>query len=119
MLKNQLLKNTHLCYISPMNFSTKPDPKKLDDILEKSSLGSILRKAKVIADFNTALTRHLPTNLNSHCQAMNFENSILIIGVDDAAWLTRLRFEEQDLIEKLQREALLPNVLGINYKIYY
>lgn len=50
---------------------------------------------------------------------MNFENSILIIGVDNAAWLTRLRFEEQELLIKLQGEALLPNVLGIEYKIYY
>lgn len=101
------------------NFSTKPDPKKLDDILDGGPLSSILHKAKIIANFNTALTRHLPTNLNSHCQAMNFENSILIVGVDNAAWLTRLRFEEQSLIDKLQREPSLPNILGINYKIYY
>ena len=102
-----------------MNFSNKPDPKTLDDILANSSLGAILKKAQIIAAFNAALTRHLPTQVNSHCQAMNYDNSVLVIGVDNAAWLTRLRFEEAELINKLQKEPGLPNVLGINFKIYY
>ena len=112
--------STHpLRYPDNMNFSTKPDPKKLDDVLNSSSLISILKKAQMIEAFNTAFTRYLPTKLIMHCQIMNIENSILVIGADDAAWLTRLRYEEQNIINYFQNEPNLPHILGIKYKIFY
>jgi len=102
-----------------MNFSSKPDPKKLDDVLRRGTLGTILQKARLLETFNMALTRHLPSSISGHCQTMNFNNSILVIGVDDASWLTRLRFEEQSLLDNLQADPNVPNLLGIDYKIYY
>jgi hypothetical protein len=102
-----------------MNFSSRPDPKKLNEVLQRGSLGNILQKAKLLETFNMALTRHLPSNIATHCQIMNFNNSILVIGVDDASWLTRLRFEEQTLLDNLQADPKVPNLLGIDYKIYY
>ncbi len=69
--------------------------------------------------FNTALTRHLPTHLAMHCRAMNCEHSILIVGVDNTNYLTRLRFETENLIKKLQSDTQVPNILGIEYKIFY
>lgn len=101
-----------------MSFSSRPDPKKISDILTTGSLDLILKKAKILETFNTALTRHLPTSLAMHCHVMNFHNSILVIGVDNMSWLTRLRFEEQELIQKLQEDPLVPNLLGINWKAY-
>lgn len=102
-----------------MNFSSRPDPKKIHDVLQKGSLGAILHKAKLLEAFNMALGRHLPAHIAAHCQAMNFNNSILVIGVDDAAWVTRLRFEEQRLLNNLQADSQIPNLLGMDYKIYY
>lgn len=100
-----------------MNTLNHNDPKKLDDILKGSSLSMILAKAKLIEALNMALTRHLPSKLLTHCHIMNYENSIIIMGIDNAAWVTQLRYNEQALIKYFQSEPGLPNVLGIKYKI--
>jgi len=102
-----------------MKSSSKTDPKKLDDILNTGSLSNILKKARILEALNAALTRHLSATLCVHCQVMNFKGSILVIGVDNAAWLTRLRYEENNLIHALQGDAEIPNILGIEYKILY
>jgi hypothetical protein len=102
-----------------MNYSSKPDPKNINDVLNSGSLSIILRKAKLLEQFNIALTRHLPTAISMHCQAMNVKNSILVIGVDNATWLTRLRFEEDTLLNSLQSDPNVPNVLGLVFKILY
>ena len=102
---------THMTTLPP------DDPQKLDDILKNTSLSSIIAKAKLIELLNMALTRHLPSKLLTHCQIMNYDNSIVIMGIDNAAWVTQLRYNEQALIKYFQSEPGLPNVLGIKYKI--
>lgn len=100
-----------------MMVTNNKDPKKLDDILKGSTLATILAKAKIIEAFNMALTRHLSSKLLTHCQIMNYENSIVIMGIDNAAWATQLRYNEPTLIQYFLSQPDLPNVLGIKYKI--
>ena len=101
-----------------MMVTNTDDPKKIDDILKGSTLSMILTKAKIIEALNIALTRHLPSKLLTHCHIMNYDNSIIIMGIDNATWITQLRYNEQSLIQYFQNEPGLPNVLGIKYKIY-
>ncbi len=93
------------------------DLERIDDIMSNTSLRTILKKAKLINELNTCLTRHLPTNQLMHCQVLNYQDSILIIGVDNAAWATKLRFNEQTLLQALQADPNTPNILGVKYKI--
>lgn len=100
-----------------MNHFSKTDPETIDDILNKGSLAGILKKAKLLEQLNITLGRYISTSLSSHCQVMNYKNSIVVIGVDSATWLTKLRFEESNLLHALQNDRDTPNVLGIEYKI--
>lgn len=100
-----------------MDIINNKDPKKLDDVFKSASLAAILAKAKTLEAFNMALTRYLPTKLLTHCHIMNYENSIIIMGIDNAAWATQLRYSEQELIQYFQSQPDLANVLGIKYKI--
>ena len=95
------------------------DPKKLGEILKGSSLSAILLRSKLIESFNMALTRYLPSRLLTHCQVMNYENSIVIIRVDNATWATQLRYSEQELIAYFQNQLELPNVSGVKYKLRF
>ena len=93
------------------------DPQQVGDILGKTSLKSLLAKANLINDFNRCLNRTLSARHLTHCKAINYDNSILVIGIDSAAWATQLRFEEADLLKAFQADPDLPNVLGVKYKI--
>ena len=93
------------------------DPERIDGLMNNPSLHAILQKAKLISHLNMCLTRHIPTHLLTHCQVLNYQDSILIVGVDSAAWATKLRFEEQNLLKSLRTDANIPNILGIKYKI--
>lgn len=95
----------------------KPDPIKINNLLGRSSLKSIMVKAHVIEKLNTCLNRTLPTKLYTHCQVLNFENNIVIIGVDSAAWLTNLRYEEHDLRNAFQRELQIPAAISLKFKV--
>ncbi len=98
-------------------FDKNPDPIKINDLLGRSSLKSIMAKAQIIERLNTCLNRTLPTKLYTHCQVLNFENNIVIIGVDNAAWLTNLRYEEYDLRNALQKELRIPVAISLKFKV--
>ena len=102
---------------NPKKEAAKHDPKKLGDVLQRPSLGIILKKAKLIETLNACLTRHLPVRTLSHCQVMNYENSIVVLGIDNATWATRLRYDEAALLQAFQSDPQAPNVLGIRYKV--
>ncbi|PHQ81550.1 MAG: hypothetical protein COB66_01925 [Coxiella sp. (in: Bacteria)] len=93
------------------------DPKKVGVVMQGRSLKAILSKASVLEKFNMALTRHLPTKLLTHCQVMNYELGIVVFSIDDAAWVTRMRYDEHALLASFQNDPALPNVLGFKYKI--
>lgn len=98
-------------------YNKKRDPIKVNELLGKSALKSIMAKAGIIEKLNTCLTRTLPTNILTHCQVLNFENNIVVIGVDNATWLTRLRYEEQDIRNALQHELKIPVPISLKFKV--
>jgi len=76
------------------------------DILNKSSftLGNLRHKVVELVRFNERLQAVLPEGLRPHCQAANYRDQKLIVLCDSAAWSTRLRFMEHDLLKKLKTE---------------
>lgn len=93
------------------------DPKTLDSVMQNRALDTILSKAKLLEKFNLALTRALPTKLLMHCNIMNYEMGIVVLSVDNASWVTRLRYDEHSLLNAFQNDPSLPNVLGFKYKV--
>ncbi|NVJ51579.1 MAG: DUF721 domain-containing protein [Gammaproteobacteria bacterium] len=45
-------------------------------------------------------------NLALHCRVINFRDNNLIIAADSAAWATRLKFAQNDLLSDLRAEGM-------------
>ena len=80
--------------------------KPLADILNKGSfsLGNLRHKVTELTAFNQRLQAILPEELRPHCQVANYRDQKLIVMCDSAAWSTRIRFMEQDLLKKLRTD---------------
>jgi len=69
-------------------------PERLSRLLapEGDGLGSLVRRAGLLAHASRVLAAHLPSPLGSHCRVANVEGSTVVVQADSAAWAVRLRF---------------------------
>ncbi|MCW2255500.1 hypothetical protein M2263_001591 [Providencia alcalifaciens] len=97
-------------------------PQALFDVLEESlaktssPLQTIQRNAKAINKLNQAVKGLLPTEVKPMCRVANYRNSILVIEVANASWMTRLNYEKLNLLSAL-RSSILPSLSSIDIRI--
>lgn len=97
-------------------------PQALFDVLEESlaktssPLLTIQRTANAINRLNKAVKGLLPSELKPMCRVANYRNSILIIEVANASWMTRLNYEKLNLLSAL-RGSILPSLSSIDIRI--
>ena len=72
--------------------------------LTQTSLGKIIQKAKRLLALHRCFQTILPASFAPYCHVMNVDQSILILGVSNAAIATRIRFMSAELIEKLHEK---------------
>lgn len=95
----------------------RPDPKKLEDVMMQSNINNILKKASHLESLNNLLYEQLSAQLSLHCNVMNIEAGIITIGVDDAVWITQLRFEEIDILQAFRRRPGMQDLQSVKYKV--
>lgn len=93
------------------------DPQFAIDILTRSSLGGIVRKAKWLLNVNDFLQTILPREFTSYCQVMTINQSTLIVGVNNAAIAMRLKFMSDDLMRQLQQKGEFARVKKIEFRV--
>ncbi|EKT55919.1 DUF721 domain-containing protein [Providencia sneebia] len=97
-------------------------PQALFDVLEESiaktsnPLRTIQRNAMAINKLNQAVKALLPTEIKPMCRVANYRNSILVIEVANASWMTRLNYEKLNLLSAL-RGSILPSLSSIDIRI--
>ena len=69
-------------------------PERLSRLLapEGDGLGSLVRRAGLLAHASRVLAARLPSPLGGHCRVASVEGSTVVVQADSAAWAVRLRF---------------------------
>ena len=93
------------------------DPELLQTHLDSGCLGQLVTKAKQLQAMNRILQELLPPTLKPYCQVMNARESILIIQVKSAVWITRLRMDCPDLLNRLQFYKPFEFIRSLEYRI--
>lgn len=81
-------------------------PSPLSQLLHKasnSSLNRILARAKGLQQLERRLLQCLDIEAATHCRLLNIEQGECVLGVDSAAWASRLRYQLPNLLECARR----------------
>lgn len=85
--------------------------------LAHSSLGKIIQKAKWLLALDRHFQTILPESFAPYCHVMNVDQSILIVGVSNAAIATRIRFMSMDLIQELHKKSEFARIQTIHCRV--
>lgn len=93
------------------------EPEILTSIFTKtSSLSQIQERINALSKLTYAVNELLPSPLKQQCRIANYRQGVLVIQVSSASWLTRLKYEQSNLLSTL-RQKLLPSLSSIQYQI--
>lgn len=66
-----------------------------------SRLGSLLAQSKRLTQTEHLIKMAIPAPCCKHCQLASYRNGTLYLHADSAVWATRLRYQQQDIINQL------------------
>ena len=93
------------------------EPKMLTNLLSQGSLLSqIHERTLALSQLAKVVDELLPTPLNQQYRVANYRQGVLILEVSSANWLTRIKYEQSNLISAI-RKKILPSLSSIQYKI--
>ena len=92
------------------------EPQSLNNLFNGFTLANIQTRSIELSRLNKMIYYYLPSHLHHCCRVANYRQSILIIEVCSAGWLTRLRYEQEKLLLALRQNGL-SGLASIQYKI--
>jgi hypothetical protein len=93
------------------------EPQVLMSILTQDTcLSQIKERVSALNQLSYVVNELLPSPLNQQCRVSNYRQGLLIIEVSSASWLTRLKYEQSNLLSGI-RKKLLPSLSSIQYRI--
>lgn len=92
------------------------EPQSLNNLFNGFTLANIQTRSIALSRLNKMIYCYLPIHLHHCCRVANYRQSILIIEVCSAGWLTRLRYEQEKLLLALRQNGL-SGLASIQYKI--
>ena len=92
------------------------EPQSLNNLFNGFTLANIQTRSIALSRLNKMIYCYLPNHLHHCCRVANYRQSILIIEVCSAGWLTRLRYEQEKLLLALRQNGL-SGLASIQYKI--
>ncbi len=104
-------------HLNPLEPNLQQDPQPISKLLCNQTLQALVHKAQQMIEVNELLNELLPSQLLGHVRCMNIDADHLVISVDSAAWVTRLRCCEVALIAKLNIYPFLKNVQSLKIKV--
>jgi len=79
------------------------DPIAMTNIISNHQFGVVIDKAKRLLKIQQLLAHVLDNESLTHCHVLNIENNQLVVATDNAAWATRIRYEEAEIVQYLQQ----------------
>ncbi|NUF50050.1 DUF721 domain-containing protein [Gilliamella sp. ESL0250] len=93
------------------------EPQVLTSIITQASCFSkIQERTNALKTLAKEVNDLLPSPLNQQCRVANYREGVLILEVSTAGWLTRLKYEQSNLISEI-RKNILPSLSSIQYQI--
>lgn len=80
------------------------EPVQFGNLYKSSTVGGLLKRAALLDTLQTHLQSILPDDLRGRVRIANIRDDRLIVFVADSGAATRLRFEQNQLLDSLQRK---------------
>lgn len=88
------------------------------DILQRQpGLQQIMRHARLIGRLQLIVQQNLPPAAAAHCQLANYNHGRLLLVIDNAHWATRLRYQQEQLTERLRRHPQFSDLRIIQFRV--
>lgn len=95
------------------------DPKSIDEVLHDRALDGIYRKTARLLRLQHIISNAMPEEYAAHCSVMNLQDGRLVVGVDSAAWATRMRYQTGILLERLREQPDCRDIQSIEFKVQH
>ena len=82
-----------------------------------SRLGSLLAQSERLTQTEHLIKMAIPTSCREHCQLASYRNGILSLQADSAAWATRLRYQQRDIIHQLANSKDFSGIRNIKISV--
>lgn len=83
----------------------------------ETPLGKLVAQAKAFDDLNHSFNKLLDPALSPHCRVGVFENGILTLYAESAAYATRLRYQVPTILSTLRNFSQWANLRSIQVKV--
>ncbi|QNS14982.1 DciA family protein [Mannheimia bovis] len=90
-------------------------PKKINDILQNSTLSRIVEKANFVNDLNQKIQKILPQSYRGLYRVANLVDNQLIINVQSATVRQGLLLQQASLLAQIQTD--LPEITRLEFKV--
>lgn len=90
-------------------------PKKINDILQNSTLSRIVEKANLINDLNQKVQKILPESFRGLYRVANLVDNQLIINVQNATVRQGLLLQQLTLLKQIQAD--LPEIAKLEFRV--
>ncbi|MCO6544480.1 MAG: DUF721 domain-containing protein [Gilliamella sp.] len=85
-------------------------------LAQNFSLSKIQDRTNALNSLAKVVNDLLPSPMNQQCRVANYRQGVIILEVSTAGWLTRLKYEQSNLISEI-RKNILPSLSSIQYQI--
>lgn len=83
----------------------------------ETPLGKLITQARAIEDLNQTFRQILDPTLIAHCRVGTFENGILTLFAESAAFATRLRYQVPTILSTLRNFSQWASLRSIQIKV--
>ncbi|HDL5700049.1 DciA family protein [Mannheimia glucosida] len=90
-------------------------PKKINDILQNSSLSRIVEKANFINDLNQKIQKRWPESYRGLYRVVNLVDNQLIVSVKNATVRQGLILQQNMLLKQIQTD--LPEITQLEFRV--
>jgi len=89
---------------------------------EYAALSPIIARARLIRLYDMLLQEALPNDLTGRVEVLNIRDGVLVLGAGNAAIATRVRYQQANWLEAINRARLkwsgLPVVTGLTVRVH-
>lgn len=86
-------------------------------VSHSSRLSQLTRRAEQLSQLQTLVLSELAPAMREQVQVGDYQQGALTLLVRDAIWLTRLRYQQANLLQSLSRHPQLSGLRSIKFKI--
>jgi predicted nucleic acid-binding Zn ribbon protein len=95
----------------------RPEPKQVGEGLDRLTRSLSGVGAQPLATVFTEWSVVVGETLAAHCRPLALDGTRLVIGVDESAWATQVRFLETELLERLREVVAGTSVRSIEVRV--